>query len=43
MLRFLEDRMTVKMVEVREDSVAVDTAADLEVVKNILENRKKLK
>ena len=43
MLRFLEDRMTVKMVEVREDSVAVDTAADLEVVKNILANGKKLK
>ena len=35
--------MTVKMVEVHEDSVAVDTAADLEVVKNILTNRKKLK
>ena len=43
MLRFLEDRMTVKMVEVRDDSVAVDTAADLEVVKNILVNRRKLK
>jgi len=43
MLRFIEDRMTVKMVEVQEDSVAVDTAADLEVVKNILVNRKKLK
>jgi len=43
MLRFIEDRMTVKMVEVQEDSVAVDTAADLEVVKNILANGKKLK
>jgi len=43
MLRFIEDRMTVKMVEVREDSVAVDTAADLEVVKNILANRKGVK
>ena len=42
-LRLLENRMTVKMVEVHEDSVAVDTAADLEVVRNILANRKELK
>jgi len=43
MLRFLENRMTVKMVEVLEGSVAVDTAADLEVVKSILVNRRKSK
>jgi 3-deoxy-manno-octulosonate cytidylyltransferase (CMP-KDO synthetase) len=40
MLRFLENRMTVRMVEVHEDSVAVDTVADLEIVRNILVNRK---
>ena len=42
-LRFLENRMIVKMVEVHEDSVAVDTAADLEIVKNILANRNNVK
>ena len=40
MLRFLENRMTVRMVEVHEDSVAVDTAADLEIVRNIIASRK---
>jgi len=39
-LRFLENRMIVRMVEVHEDSVAVDTAADLEIVRNIFANRK---
>jgi len=40
MLRFLENRMIVRMVEVHEDSVAVDTAADLEIVRNIIASRK---
>ena len=39
MLRFLENRMIVRMVEVHEDSVAVDTVADLEIVRNIFANR----
>ena len=41
-LRFLENRMVIKMVEVDEDTVAVDTIADLQIVRNILMKRKGL-
>lgn len=43
MLRFIENRMIIKMVEVNEALVAVDTVADLELVRNILAKRKEIK
>jgi len=41
-LRFLENRMVVKMIEVEEATVAVDTPSDLEIVRKLLLERKKL-
>ena len=35
--RFIENHITVKMIEVDEDTVAVDTPSDLEIVKKIIE------
>jgi len=35
-LRFLENRMVVKMIEVEESTVAVDTPSDLEVVRSLI-------
>lgn len=36
LLRFIENRMIVQMVEVEQDTVAVDTPADLETVRKII-------
>lgn len=38
-LRFLENRMIVKMVEIDEPIVAVDTPADLDIVREIMAKR----
>lgn len=38
-LRFLENRMIVKMVEIDEPIVAVDTPADLDIVREIMAQR----
>lgn len=40
-LRFIENRMTVRMVEVEETPIAVDTPSDLEIVKRIISERDK--
>ncbi|MFC2025028.1 3-deoxy-manno-octulosonate cytidylyltransferase [Chloroflexota bacterium] len=39
LLRFIENRMIVQMVEVEQDTVAVDTPADLETVRKIIEDK----
>lgn len=38
-LRFIENRIIVKMIEVEQDTVAVDTPADLELVKKIFREK----
>jgi len=38
-LRFIENRMVVRMIEVEEATVAVDTPADLKIVRDLLSER----
>lgn len=38
LLRFIENRIIVKMIEVDKDTVAVDTPSDLELVRKIMED-----
>jgi len=42
LLRFIENRITVQMVEVEQDTVAVDTPSDLEVVRSIISNNARI-
>jgi 3-deoxy-manno-octulosonate cytidylyltransferase (CMP-KDO synthetase) len=39
LLRFIENRIIVQMIEVEQDTVAVDTPSDLELVRRIIESR----
>lgn len=42
-LRFLENGVTIKVVQVKEDSIGVDTPEDVERVRPLLENRAKVR
>lgn len=39
LLRFIENRILVQMVEVEQDTIAVDTPSDLEMVRKIIQNK----
>jgi len=39
LLRFIENRMIVQMIEVEQDTVAVDTPSDLKIVREIIRDR----
>lgn len=42
LLRFIENQIPVQMVEVKQDTVAVDTPSDLERVRRIIQLKRKI-